>query len=116
MTSTLEQQFITQLSQAGLPAPERELQFHSDRKWRLDFAWPEAMVAAEIDGATWARGRHTRGKGYESDCEKLNEAALTGWQVLRVTGGQVRSGQALRWTERALSAFYGYQEQEDKAA
>lgn len=105
-SSTLENQLTKQITQAGLPEPVRELRFHPDRRWRFDFAWPDALVAIEIDGATWTQGRHTRGKGYESDCEKLNEAALMGWQALRVTGRHVRSGQALEWLRRALSAFY----------
>lgn len=109
-TSQLETRLAAQISQAGLPAPVRELQFHPCRKWRFDFAWLEAMVAVEIDGATWTGGRHTRGKGYEADAEKLNEAALMGWTVIRVTGGQVRSGQALKWVARALERFYGQQE------
>lgn len=109
--STLETQFALQLSRAGLPAPERELRFHPARKWRLDFAWPAALVAVEIDGGTWAQGRHTRGRGYEADCEKAAEAALAGWMVLRVTGGQVRSGQALDWLSRALSAFHEDQQE-----
>ena len=117
MSSTLEQTFARQLDHAGLPSPERELRFHPERYWRLDFAWPAAMVAVEIDGGTWTQGRHSRGRGYEADCAKLAEAALSGWMALRVTGGQVRSGKALEWIQRALSDFYeeprdGHDEQE----
>ena len=110
MTSPLETQFAAQIRQAGLPEPVRELVFHTDRKWRVDFCWPEAMVAVEIDGGTWTGGRHTRGKGYEADREKLNEATLMGWTVLGVTGGQIRTRQALGWLERALERFYGHSE------
>ena len=106
MTSTLETQFAQQLSQAGLPTPERELRFHPERKWRFDFAWPAAMLAVEIDGGIWNQGRHTRGRGYEADCEKLNEAAVMGWTVLRVTGSQIRSKAALGWIEAALDRFF----------
>lgn len=72
------------------------------RRWRFDFAWPAHMLAVEVDGGTYSGGRHTRGAGYERDCEKANEAVLRGWRVLRVTTQQVDSGEALAWIERAL--------------
>jgi hypothetical protein len=72
------------------------------RMWRFDFAWPAHMLAVEVDGGTWAGGRHTRGAGFERDCEKVNEAVLRGWRVLRFTTKQVDSGEALAWIERAL--------------
>lgn len=68
----------------GVPAPVKEHQFHPKRKWRFDFAWPERMVAVEIDGGQWKKGggRHNR----DSDREKLNAAAALGWRVLRYSG------------------------------
>lgn len=103
--SPLETLLIGQLQHAGLPTPERELRFHDQRGWRFDLAWSAAMVAVEIDGGVWNRGRHTRPKGYEEDCRKLAEAAIAGWTVLRVTGGMVRSREALRLIQRALARF-----------
>lgn len=105
MTSPLETLLLGQLRQAGLPTPERETTFHPVRGWRFDLAWPVAMLAVEIDGGTWRRGRHTQPKGFEEDCRKLAEAALLGWTVLRVTGGMVRSGEAAGLVERALERF-----------
>jgi hypothetical protein len=55
------------------------------RRWRFDFAWPEQLVAVELEGGIWTGGAHTRGKHYQSDCEKYNAAALRGWRVLRYT-------------------------------
>lgn len=65
--------------------------FHPTRKWRFDFAWPDAKLALEVDGGTFSGGRHTRGKGFEEDCIKLNEAAKLGWFVLRATGRLVKN-------------------------
>lgn len=73
----------------GLPEPVPEHRFHPTRKWRFDWAWPAHMLALEIDGGVWTGGRHTRGKGYVGDMEKLNEAQLLGWTVLRITPDQV---------------------------
>jgi hypothetical protein len=55
-----------------------------------------------VDGGVHSGGRHTRGAGFEVDCEKLNEAVLLGYRVLRVTTKHVESGDALEWIERAL--------------
>lgn len=64
-----------------------EYRFHPKRKWRFDAAWPEKMIAVEFEGGIWTGGRHTRGKGYENDCEKYNNALLLGWRVFRLTPG-----------------------------
>lgn len=93
----------TQIYLAGLPKPTREARFHPTRRWRWDLCWPEQKVAVEIQGGVWQSGRHTRGKGYTSDCEKLNEAQLLGWVVVWVTYDQIDSGQALNWIGRALA-------------
>lgn len=100
--STLEETLSFHIRAAKLPLPERELRFHPPRKWRMDFAWPDHMLAVEVDGGTWNGGRHTRGKGFEADCEKMNTAVLDGWRVLRVTGAMVRDGRALRLVEAAF--------------
>ena len=61
------------------------------------------MLAVEIDGGTWVSGRHTRGAGFERDCEKLNTAVLLGWRVLRFTTGMVLDGRALETILAALA-------------
>lgn len=100
--SHLEDTLAFQLQAAGLPTPEREHRFAPPRKWRFDFAWPHLMVALEVDGGTMSGGRHTRGKGFEADCEKTNAAAINGWLLLRVTGAMVRDGRALDTAEKAI--------------
>lgn len=94
MGSDLEEEMAFQIRVHALPEPAREHAFHPDRKWRFDFAWPALRVALEVEGGTWSRGRHTRGKGYEADAEKYGAAAAAGWEVVRVTGAQVKSGAA----------------------
>lgn len=108
--SPLESRLAAAIAAAGLPTPEREFIFHPERKWRMDFAWPEALVALEVEGGTWVRGRHARPKGFAEDCEKYAEAALAGWTVFRVTGEHIGSGQAVEWLRRALERFYEHQE------
>ena len=101
--SALEDELAQQMRLAGLPEPVREAMFHPSRKWRFDFSWPDAMLAVEVDGGTWAGGRHSRGGGYTEDCVKYAEALCLGWRVLRVTGDMVQDGRALRYVEMALS-------------
>lgn len=87
----------------GLPEPEREYHFHPTRRWRFDCAFVDAKVAVEIDGATWANGRHTRGSGWLADQEKMNEAAILGWRVIHVTPAQVNDWTAFGLLERILA-------------
>lgn len=106
--SYLEDLFELHLKSTNSIDYEREYIFHPTRKWRLDFALPDLMIAVEIEGGTWLKGarksRHTTGAGFAKDCEKYNEAAILGWAVLRVTSDQVKSGQALQWLERLIEA------------
>lgn len=83
--SHLERAFETLWRQLGGPELQREYRFHPRRKWRADFAHPQAMVLIEIEGGTWSHGRHNRAQGYAADAEKYNHAALMGWSVFRLT-------------------------------
>lgn len=100
--SKLEAEFAMQVRALRLPQPKREYEFHPVRKWRFDFAWPELLIAVECEGGTRSNGRHVRGDGFENDCEKYAEAALSGWLVLRVTWDQIESMKATVWLQRAL--------------
>ena len=115
--SKLEETLALHIRSLKLLKPVRELQFHPTRNWRFDFAWPEIMLAAEVEGGTVSHGqvrmvngrprvlksRHLTPSGVEGDCEKYNEAILLGWSVLRFTGGMIKSGIAIQTIERALS-------------
>ncbi len=71
---------------------EYEYRFHPVRKWRFDVAFPEAMVAVEIEGGVWSYGRHNRAATFLRDMEKYNEATMAGWSILRYTWKDVESG------------------------
>lgn len=100
--SNLERSLLFQIRALGLPAPETDHRFHPTRRWRFDGAYPDRLIAYEVEGGTWSGGRHVRGKGFERDCIKYNEAALLGWRVLRFTGAMVEDGRAVEILERAL--------------
>lgn len=72
----------------GLPMPELQYSIvdHYARLWRVDFAWPEAMVVAEYDSVEWHVGRdallHDRLK-----TARLQEC---GWTTIPVTVDDIR--------------------------
>lgn len=71
------------LAQAGL------------RDWRFDRAWPDYMVAVEVDGNAWhvmGGGRHMQ----DTDLEKLNMAQALGWRVFRLSPAMIRK-ESHRW-------------------
>lgn len=119
----------TQLFNHGVRTPAHEFRFHPVRRWRFDLAFPDIKLAVEIDGGGFGRvvmchqcrapvkrflkdgrcvpvregGRHSTGAGQEADHEKINEAILLGWRVLRFTPGQIKNGYALRAILQAIN-------------
>lgn len=75
---------------------EQEFEFHPKRKWRADFHLVGKKILVEVEGAIWSGGRHTRGKGYIGDMEKYNAATMMGFQVIRFSTDQVKSGHAIQ--------------------
>mgnify|MGYP002652042994 CR=1 FL=1 len=75
---------------------EHEYKFHPTRKWRADFLISDTKILVEVEGGIWSQGRHTRGTGYIGDMEKYNAAAILGFQVLRFSTQQVKSGLAVQ--------------------
>lgn len=82
----------------------REYKFHPDRRWRADYSLSRGRWQAlvEIDGGAWSQGRHTRGKGFIADMEKLNTASAMGYKVFRFTPQQVLRGEAKEFIARWL--------------
>lgn len=108
--SNPEDKLAIHIKALRLLEPEREYRFDTQRKWRIDFAWPTLKLAAEVEGGTrpWkkkngkiVRGRHVTPEGFEKDCEKYNTLAARGWSVFRFTTAMVDDGRAID----ALSKF-----------
>jgi very-short-patch-repair endonuclease len=110
--SELEDRLLIEMIAWDLPEPEREFRFHAVRRWRFDFAWPDRLLAVEVDGGQWTRGRHMQAQGAANDNEKYNEAQLAGWRVLRFATDQVKDGSACQTVRRA---FVGAKSEERKA-
>ena len=96
-----EAELMLQL-RANKIAYKPEFKFAEHRRWKADFLITGTRILIEVEGGTWSGGRHTRGKGYEKDCEKYSWAAANGWTVLRFTTGQVNSGDAVKVVLEAI--------------
>lgn len=81
---------------------EQEFEFHPKRKWRADFHLIDKKILVEVEGGIWSGGRHTRGKGYLGDMEKYNAATMMGFQVIRFSTEQVKSGLAIQQIEKMV--------------
>lgn len=122
------EQLLLHLRAHQLPEPLLEFQFHKERRWRFDLAWPDILLAVEIDGGVWGNpvycnhcrqavtrnlhdgriipiregGRHNRGEGYENDRIKYAEAGLLGWLVIGLTPNMIENGMAIDLILRAF--------------
>lgn len=81
---------------------EQEFKFHPTRKWRADFHLKDKKILVEVEGGIWSNGRHTRGKGYLADLDKYNAATMMGYQVIRFSTEQVKSGSAIEQIEKMV--------------
>ena len=101
--SDLEALLALHLRANDFPPWEAEYRFHPKRRWRLDMAWPEQRIAVEVQGGIhMAKGGHNTAAGITRDCEKGNEAIVTGWKVLHVTREQIENGSAINWLRQIL--------------
>lgn len=80
----------------------KEFRFHPERRWKADFRIDGYPILVEVEGGVYSNGRHTRGEGYSSDCEKYSTAAVMGWIVIRGTTDQVKKGLVIEWIRSAI--------------
>lgn len=80
--SPLEVAVARLLTASDLPAPVRQHEVAvRGRVRRLDFAWPEARVALEVDGYRW----HSSRSSWENDRARLADLRRAGWTIIHVT-------------------------------
>jgi very-short-patch-repair endonuclease len=72
-----------------LPMPELQYSIVDcyDRIWRVDFAWPEAMVVAEYDSVEWHLGR----EALLHDRLKAARLQECGWMTIPITVDDIRA-------------------------
>ena len=94
--SKLEERFLFLWQIAKGPPLEREFRFHSERRWRADFAHIGSRSLIEVEGGIWVQGRHNRAAGFNADLEKYLEAQLAGWRVFRFGPDQITMENVVR--------------------
>lgn len=105
--SDLEAKFLKLWAEHGTDdRMEREFRFIPERRFRLDFAFPDKKIGVEIEGDLWRLSGHTSGKGILRDIEKNNLAHLNGWRIYRVSGLALRPG-AVRYTMAEIRTLLG---------
>jgi Transcriptional regulator, AbiEi antitoxin len=74
--------FMLLLDDAALPEPEPEYWVRGDGwRYRLDLAYPERLLAIELDG----KDTHLTDEAFEADPVRDNRLCLSGWNVLHYT-------------------------------
>ena len=101
------------LERAGLGGFDREVRFHLQRQWKLDFFWRRERVGLEVEGLNRFAdhpGQHRSVEGFTDNCIKYSEAAIAGVLLVRVTTAHVEDGATaddctmVRLVRRALEA------------
>jgi len=97
--SPLENKVLRLLIADGLPVPRRQYEIQSgDFKARVDFAYPEAKLAIEVDGFR----HHGDREAFERDRRRDARLAALGWTVIRVTDRQVQERRGFLTAVRSL--------------
>lgn len=87
LESALEAAVWRVLVQSDLSRPVRQHPVVVDgRSLRLDFAWPDALVAVEADGYAFHGGR----RAFVDDRARLAALVAAGWRVIPATWDELR--------------------------
>ena len=83
---------------------ERQVLYAPGRRFRADFLVRDTLspFLIEVQGGVYSRQAHGSISGILQDNERLNEATIAGFGMLRFTPDQVKSGEAKATIARAL--------------
>jgi very-short-patch-repair endonuclease len=81
--SALETRLSRLLRRHRMPQPQRQVEVHDGRGFigRLDFAYPELMIAIEVQSYRW----HSSRTAWRNDMARLNRLQALGWIVIQIT-------------------------------
>ncbi len=95
----LHRSFELSIKNVGLPSPVKEYRFHPTKRWLFDYAWPDIMLAVELE----TMNANHRIVKFDRFYEKYREALRMGWIVLRFPPSLIESGVACAETKAAFS-------------
>jgi len=106
--NTGEEAFLFWCKAMKFPVPCRNFRFMRDRKFEIDFAWPQWLIGVEIQGGIWLAGggAHSRPAQILRDLVKHNLLIERGWRVWEFTPDQVISGEAVQSIAPAIDAAF----------
>jgi hypothetical protein len=86
--SPMESEARLAMLDGGLPPPvlQHEIVDRNGRTWRVDFAWPDRMLAVEYDGFDW----HSDPERFRQDRQKRAALHEIGWTVQSIVSDDVR--------------------------
>lgn len=86
--SAMESEARLAMLDHGLPRPELQYVIHGNdgERWRVDFAWPDARVAAEYESVEF----HSGAADMVRDRKRLAGIQETGWILVPIVAGDVR--------------------------
>lgn len=79
--SLLEAKTRRLIKRAGLPQPECELVVGNSGEYRLDFVWPDLLLAVEVDGWMY----HSSFEAFHGDKSRKNALTIEGFAILNYT-------------------------------
>jgi hypothetical protein len=105
--SVLEAKTRRLIRRAGLPQPECEFVAGENGEYRLDFVWPELLLALEVEGWQY----HSSFEAFHKGMSRQNRLTIAGWGFLRyswmhVTRGPQQVVQELRAAFKARTALF----------
>lgn len=102
--SPLEATLLKLLREAGLPIPMLQYEVRDGDRFigRVDFAYPDDLVAIEADGFRYHDGR----TGFDAERARTNELQALGWRVLRITSKHLEQDPdgVIAWVRRSLGS------------
>jgi hypothetical protein len=86
--SAMESEARLVFIEGGLPLPELQYEIvdQCGKLWRVDFAWPSAMLTVEYDSVEW----HANPEAFKHDRIKRSRLEECGWSVMPIVSDDVR--------------------------
>ena len=99
----IKDQFTMLMYNIGFPCWP-EFLFMKDRKYAMDYAWPEYKLCLEVEGGIFMKGNsgHSSGTGIQRDMDKISQSAALGWRTIRVTPNDLFTEKTIKLIKKCI--------------